>query len=290
MKLYGKGGMEPSETQLTPFTSLESFIAYHATAEVLSMESVQTFLGQLKDVFNNAVKTFSLQPEEKFITETLADRYQISAKIKEIRLGDIRYVTISKPESFKGFYLDYLKDLESVGKETLQKFEEALPYVKTAVASFINEYSDVREDNIYGYHKLKKTDEHLKKMVKTIGDYFTLPSNKVKTTPPEVLKSLQDLNEIYAGLDRISREVINPELFTKMQKEVKNVADLVDHLIQHNITTGVLLKNNAAKRELIECLSILAHLTEFYASLYAHLLALCSALQSLTSEVKGHVA
>ena len=98
------------------------------------------------------------------------------------------------------------------------------------------------------------------------------------------------MNEIYAGLDRISREVINPELFTKMQKEVKNVADLVDHLIQHNITTGVLLKNNAAKRELIECLSILAHLTEFYASLYARLLALCSALQSLTSEVKGHVA
>lgn len=290
MKLYGKSGVEPSAPVMPQFPTLESFLKYHATAEVLSMESMQTFLGQVKDTFSNALTVFSTQPEEKFIRETLADRYQVSAKLKEMRLIDIRHVTVSKPESFKGLYLDYLKDLESVGKETLEQFNESVPYVKTAVASFINEYSDSKEDNIYGYHKLKKVDDRLKKMVKNIGDYFPLPPNKVKATPPEVVKSLQDVNDIFSGLERISRDVINPELFKNMQNEVKSITDLVDHLVQHNITSGVLLKNNSAKRELIECLTILAHLTEFYASLYARLLAFCNAVKSLTGAVKTHVA
>ena len=85
----------------------------------------------------------------------------------------------------------------------------------------------------------------------------------------------------------LSKNSINPTVFKELEKEVKSVAELVDSLIQHNISTSVLLKNNDAKKELVECITILAHLTEFYASLYARTVNYCSAFKSLTEAIKA---
>ena len=159
--------------------------------------------------------------------------------------------------------------------------------LKTAVANFINEYSDAKADNIYGYTKLKAVEKKTKELIGCIGDYFPLPANKVKAYPVEVLRSMSEVPELYVLLAELSKNSINPTVFKELEKEVKSVAELVDSLIQHNISTSVLLKNNDAKKELVECITILAHLTEFYASLYARTVNYCSAFKSLTEAIKA---
>lgn len=266
--------------------SFESFREYHSNAAVISMESISTFLGQVKDIFSNATNAFNSKKEEHFVEEALSDRYQVQAKIHDVRINDIRNLVISKPESFKGLYVNYLNDLISVSEETIKIFRETSPYLKTAVANFINEYSDAKEDNIYGYTKLKAAEKKNKELISVIGSYFSLPANRVKTYPGEVLKSTKDIPELYDLLGKLSKDSINPTVFKELENEVKSISELIDALIQHNISTSVLLKNNDAKKELIECISILAHITEFYASLYARTIHYCAAFKSLTTAIK----
>lgn len=280
MKLFNTGETTASHM------SFENFREYHGHASVISMESMSTFLGQVKDIFANASKAFASHKEERFVEEALSDRFEINAKIKNMRIMDIRHLVISKPESFKGLYVDYLKDLTNVSEQTVQLFRDSVPYLKTAIANFINEYSDAKEDNIYGYTKLKAAEKKTKELVGVIGDYFPLGANKVKAYPTEVLKSLNDIPELYSLLANLSKDTINPMVFKEMEDEVASVSELVDSLIQHNIATSVLLKNNDAKKELIECITILAHVTEFYASLYARTVNYCAAFKSLTSVIK----
>mgnify|MGYP006911483793 FL=1 len=280
MKLFA------GEAVAVPMT-FDKFKEYHGTASVISMESMSTFLGQIQDIFQNSLKAFKSDKEERFIEDTLSDRYEVTAKVKDMRIMDIRHVIISKPESFKGLYKDYLKDLIATSEETVRMFREATPYLKTAVANFINEYSDAKADNIYGYTKLKAVEKKTKELIGCIGDYFPLPANKVKAYPVEVLRSMSEVPELYVLLAELSKNSINPTVFKELEKEVKSVAELVDSLIQHNISTSVLLKNNDAKKELVECITILAHLTEFYASLYARTVNYCSAFKSLTEAIKA---
>lgn len=281
MKLFA--GEAPA-TQM----SFEKFKEYHGTASVISMESMSTFLGQIQDIFSNSMKAFNSQKEEHFIEETLGDRYEVAAKVKSMRILDIRHDIISKPESFKGLYKDYLKDLIATSDETVRLFRESAPYLKTAVANFINEYTDAKADNIYGYAKLKSVEKKAKDLVSCIGDYFPLPANKVKAYPTEVLRSMSEVPELYELLSQLSRESINPTVFKELEKEVQGISELVDSLIQHNINTSVLLKNNDAKKELVECITILARLTEFYASLYARTVNYCNAFKALTTVIKQH--
>lgn len=266
--------------------TMESFRQYHGTAAVISIESMSTFLGQVKDVFGNSLNAFKTDKEEQFIQDTLQNKFQVLAKVKEINMNDIRYDVISKPESFKGLYSDYLKDLIQVSAETRSLFNSSAILVKTAVANFINEYSDDKADQIYGYSQLKQAEVKLEKYKKVIGDYFPLPANKVKTTPPEVIKSLSEIEELFKLLEKLSTESINPEEFKNIEKQVTSVSELVDVLIQHNVNSGVLLKNNTAKQQLIECVTILAHLSEFYSSLYARTVVYCNAFKSLTDAIK----
>ncbi|WP_396190392.1 hypothetical protein [Flavobacterium sp.] len=282
MKLFSND--QVASKQMT----VEAFQVYHSTASVIAAESMSTFLGQVKDLFSNSLNVFKSDTEERFIQETLSDRYQVSAKLKEVSLNDIRHAVVSKPESFRGLYVDYMKDLVVVSQAARKLFEDTTPLVKTAVANFINEYSDTKADQIYGYPKTKIAEKKLQELKKIIGDYFPLPANKVKASPVELIRSVNEVNELYQLLNQLSTESINPTQFKSMEKEVKNVSDLVDSLIQHNINSGVLLKNNLAKQQLIECITILAHMSEFYASLYARTVVYCSAFKSLVNEIKQH--
>lgn len=266
--------------------SFENFREYHANASVISMESMSSFLGQVKDIFASASKAFSSNKEERFVEEVLSDRFEVTAKLKDMRIMDIRNSVISKPESFKGLYVNYLKDLTNVAEQTIHLFRDSAPYLKTAIANFINEYSDAKEDNIYGYTKLKSAEKKTKELVGVVSEYFPLGANKVKAYPTEVLKSLNDIPELYSLLANLSKDAINPTVFKELEAEVLNISELVDSLIQHNIATSVLLKNNDAKKELVECITILAHVTEFYASLYARTVNYCAAFKSLTSAIK----
>lgn len=281
MKLFAAGEAVASHM------SFENFRDYHQTATVISMESMSGFLGQVKDIFHNTAKVFSTQKEEHFIEDTLKNRFQTIAKANTLQLGDLKTELVSKPESFKGYYTDYLKDLNAVSVATVELVNEVIPYLKTAIAGFINEYSDDKVDNIYGYVKFKAAEKKAKELVKVIGDYFPLPANKVRAYPHELLKSTSDIRPLYELLSNLSKDSINPETFKKLEHDSNGISELVDTLIQHNIATGVLLKNNDAKKELIECITILAHLTEFYASLYARTVTYCSSFKSLTDLINA---
>ena len=58
---------------------------------------------------------------------------------------------------------------------------------------------------------------------------------------------------------------------------------MVDMLIEHNMKSGVLNKNNAVKKELMECIHVTAQLIEFYSGLFAQLMFFCGAFKGLTT-------
>mgnify|MGYP001756787586 FL=1 len=82
MKLFA------GEAVAVPMT-FDKFKEYHGTASVISMESMSTFLGQIQDIFQNSLKAFKSDKEERFIEDTLSDRYEVTAKVKDMRIMDI---------------------------------------------------------------------------------------------------------------------------------------------------------------------------------------------------------
>jgi hypothetical protein len=273
----------------TPLTALsaESFMLYHGASSRITLESANTFLGQSRDVFVSFTGAFSTEENQRMVTDATKDKFEVLARAKEVRFVDFRHTFISKPEGFKGLYMDYLDDLFTSSVTVCGLIAQSTDRLRMQLSTFINEYKDDEVGTIYGYLYFKKDIIELNKIKARMKAYFGAGSNKSKTTPDEVLRSLEDLPKLYTKLELMST-VLSHSSLKKTERDVKGLSEMVDMLIEHNVNSRVLNNNNEAKQQLMECIHITAQIVEYYNALYAQMLVFCATFRSLTGALKDH--
>jgi hypothetical protein len=275
MKLYTHA---PS---FVPEQSPEQFQHLYHHNKVVSTESVSLFFAKIQDSFSGALKTIS-SDETRYVQEALSKERAAILQARQVKFQFFRHEVISKPESFQGYYTEYLKEAIPVAQAVSAQSALLVETLKMTVATFINEYNDERVDQIHGHvvyvNAAKSLPEHKKKM----GSYFKAPSGKVKTTAEKVMKSMNDVEPLF-GQAKVLAAVFSEANVIKLQREVQSVSDLIDTLIEVNLDSGVLSRSAPAKERLIDAIHLTAQYVEYYHVLLAQWVFYCKAFNDLTT-------
>lgn len=278
MKLYNQ------TDKIVPNVSMEKFLEQYATSSVISTESVDLFLAKVKDSLQAGVaKVYSDEP--RYIEEMLSNKRVTIVKAREVKFQYFAQETVSKPESFSGYYTQYLKELLVVSNEVSHATDYLLDTLKMTVGSFINEYNDEKQDQIYGAVAYSNAAKKIESHKKSIANYFKAPAGKVKTQVKDVLKSLQDMEVLYSQMEPIS-EIFTDAKVKALGRKISSVTDMVDALVQVNMTSGVLTKKKESKDKLLNAIHTTAEYVEYYHALLAHWVFFCKAFTDLTQALE----
>jgi hypothetical protein len=111
---------------IKPNFSLEQFVHHYNSASVISQENLSDYFYKIKDIFSNVYKKFSTVTNDKIVLDITSNKFETLNKIKRIKFVDIKDYMTSKPENFKGMYLDYSLDLINSSKVILENTESTL--------------------------------------------------------------------------------------------------------------------------------------------------------------------
>lgn len=260
-----------NEVVMTSKFSQEEFKDYYNKVVVISSEAMSDFFFKLKDSFNTIQTTLLNIDRDKAALDTLSTRFETEHVISRLKYIDIKDELVDKPENFKGKYVDYIKDLISSSDEVLKNTESTLNNLKLAISSFINEYTEDKVHTLYGGIYFKEADKIVDKHQKEISKYFPKANSSVKAYLGDLLKSLNDVPNIYSSIQTLE-EIINERKIDDISKLANEASSLVDVLIEQNKTSGILLKNNTVKKELVDALHIAAKEVEFLNYLYSNII------------------
>lgn len=275
MKLYQR------DTHFQPQVTAEQFAHQYRHAGVVSAEGLSLFFAKVQDSFASVMG--SLDPEQaRYVQETMDHQRAATLQAKQVKLQYFRHEVVSKPESFEGYYTEYLKVLYPCAKAVDSQTRQLLETLKMAVGTFINEYNDEKIDQVYGHVTFAAAQKSLPGYKKDVAQFFTAPAGKVKTQVEKVLKSMQDIEVLYAQVTPLA-QIFTPSAVEALQQQVQSVTDLVDSLVQVNMTSGVLNKSVASKQHLIDAIHITAQYVEYYHALLAHWVFYCKAFNELTT-------
>jgi hypothetical protein len=275
MRLY------TAEERIVPQFTQENFNAYYQTASVVAEEALSDFFYKLKDSLNTLTNKLPGVGQETVVSKILSSRFETEHVVKRIKLINLKDELVAKPENFKGKYVDYLNDLSLTADLVTKDTHKTLNNVKLAISGFINEYSEDQVTTLYGGVYFKETEKLIDKSTKQIAKYFPTANGGVKAYVGDLLKSLNDVNEIHRGIDALE-SIINEEKIIEINRLAVEAASLVDLLIEQNQTSGVLLRNSHVKKELISALHVAAREVEFMSYLYSNAIYFYSAYKELT--------
>lgn len=258
----------------------EDFATYYQNARVVSMESISQYLHRIKDTFHSA-KNFITSDQDKFVQETLNNKHETLYLVKTVPYNEFRLETVSRPEMFSSLYVDYLQDLQDTGKQVHEVTLRCLDNLKLAVATFINEHQDGQLDTIYGARYFEQDKKILQSAKDLHKKHFKAPQNKTKTTVQSVIRSMTDFDKIYPLIDNCA-STLNSLNASHIDKQVKDVTELINTLVDHNLKTGILVNSQDAKKELVAAIDQTARSVEFFAALCAEFLGVCAGFKSLT--------
>ena len=273
MKLFSKQDQQPSVT----FT-LEQFRNYYQTAKVVSTENLSDYLYKVKDTFNTAQKRFD-SDYDRLGVDVQKSRFEVEHVIKRVKFNNLKDYLVSKPENFKGKYVLYIKDMLETSETLLPSTVKTLTTLKLTIASFINEYKESEIFTLYGADYFQSAKENTEQSVKTISKYFH-KDNSTKAHVGEVLRTFNDVPDIYDTVDSVSR-ILTIDVVKQINKMADEASGLVDNLIEQNGKTGLLVKNDTAKKELIDALYTSAKQVETVSYLYANLIQFYAAYKKL---------
>lgn len=260
--------------------STEAFHQYHRTAEVVSMEAISDYLYKLKDGFVT-LKAILVSDQDKVLTQALTTRFETQHVVKRLKFIDIKDHTVQIPENFKGKYIDYAQDLLQAATTLVPNTLTTLNNLKLAVASFINEYTEDKMHSLYGVAYFKEAEKLTEEIRKDIAKYFPKQTNATKAPIGSVLKTLSDITPLYETVQKLEA-VINLDTIEQVNRLALDCSDLVDVLIEQNTKSGVLLKNNATKKELVDIIHITARQVELVSYLYGNAVFFYSSFKRLS--------
>lgn len=264
--------------------STEDFRSYYNTASVISQEAITDFFFRLKDSFATLGSSVASLDNDKIVTDVLATRFETSHVAKRVRFVELREETVAKPEKFKGKYVDFTQDMIQASIILVENTQESLSNLKMAVASFINEYSEDKVATLYGISYFKDAEKVIEARRKEIAQYFPSSNTTVKAHVGDLLKSMTDIETLYSDIQTLD-SVLNQSKIEHINKLSHEVSELIDVLIEHNAKTGILLKNDSMKKELINAVHIVAKEVEFVSYMYSNIIFFYSAFKTLSEKV-----
>lgn len=264
--------------------SFEAFLPYYLNASVVSTESLDRYFGKVKDLFKSTHGMFT-SDQDRFVRESLNSKFEVAVLSREVRYVDFRHASVSRPEGFSGLYLDYLETLAEVAQGTLESVTKSIDHLKISVAAFINDYQDNQADSLYGHRYFVQEKKVIDGFKDRNQKFFKALQNKTKTTAQEVIRSMSDIERIYPLVDTVAT-TLNQLNADHIEKNVQDLTELIDALVEQNLTTGILVKSQGAKKELMEAIDQTARAVEFYTALHAEFFAFCSSFKTLTDALK----
>ena len=264
--------------------SMEEFRKYYGTASVVSQEAISDFFFKLKDTFATMGSALTGMDNDKIVRDVMATRFETEHVVKRVRFTELREETVAKPEKFKGKYVEFTADLNKVAGMLVDNTQESLANLKMAVASFINEYSEDKVATLYGITYFRDAEKLTESVRKDIAQYFPSGNTSVKTHVGDLLKSLNDVETLYSDIQTLDN-TLNQGKIEHITKLANEVSELIDVLIEQNTKSGVLLKNDSLKKDLINAVHIVAKEVELVSYIYSNAVLFYSSFKTLSEKI-----
>lgn len=263
-----------------PDLTIEEFSEQHSKMSVVSTEAIEDFFYKTKDVFSSTKDRLFNSEIEKVAIDATSSKYEVTNITKRVPFKDVAYEIVTTPERFKGQYTNYVKDLISVSNEMIPDTIKLLETLKMAVASFINEYSSNGVLSIYGVAYGKTLEDKRLAKLKLISKYFPNTKTTSKANVKDVIRNNNDLLSIYSDVPKLS-SLVSEDHLKQLTKLSKEVSEMVDVLIEQNSSSGILINNSEAKKDLVTLIQTGASSVEFCGYLYANSLQFYTSVKSL---------
>lgn len=280
MKLFSKN--EVIKQDLT----LEQFVERYSTSVVISEENLSDYLYKIKDTFTNVYNKLSSSVNDKVVIDTISTKFETLHKLKRVKFIDIKDYITSKPENFRGKYIDYTLDLINSSRIVSENTEITLNNLKLAVSSFINEYSDNKVITIYGSTYFKEANKIIETNKKDIAKYFPDSNSSSKAYIKDILKTNNDIEILYKNIE-ILDSIINLSKINYIAKLTKECSELIDSLITQNTKTNMLSRNNNIKKELVSAIYVSAREVELLNYLYANIIIFYGVFKNLIEDLNN---
>ena len=264
--------------------SLEDLNAYHNGAITISQEAISDYLYKLKDSLATITASIVGKTNDKIVIDAQSSRFETEHVLKRVDFTNLKLEIVSKPDRFKGNYADYAEDLLKASTDIVAVTTEAVNKLKLAIAAFINEYSPDKVVTIYGLSYFKQAETETEAYRKKISKYFTGKQDSVIARIEDLIRTPNEIEAIYNRLQDLDK-VINQTIILAIDKEAKDASALIDLLIEQNVKSGILLKNSATKKQLVNAVYSTARSVEFTSYLYSNCIYFYSAVKSLSESI-----
>lgn len=251
--------------------TLEQYHHFFNNSIVVSNESIRDFLAKIQDVlastFNSALFTYN----DKAVDEVMSVRYQTLAKAKALDFTTTSENLTSKPESFRGMYANYMFELIKVSSDIVPNIIKLLSDFQIVVAMFINETNDNKIGHIYGIENFKKAEKNLAAWTTDISKFFPSNTGNSKTRFRDIFHTYDDFKKIFIMIEDMDK-IVNHKTTIAVAKDVDNIKDLIDTLIEMTSKGSVVLNNEDHKKDLVYATYVSGKYVEFLSYLFTNIL------------------
>lgn len=280
MRLFSK-----DEPPIKLDLSLEYYKEYFNDTTVISTESITDYFYKIKDLLNTSVNTIFNLNADKIFNDVNSSKYEVIHICKKFNFANMAENIVSKPEGFKGFYVDYANDLLIAAKYSVEASIKILEQLSTVICYYINDY---KEDNVYitNIKSLIKTNE--KTLIQNkdkVQPYFKHNSATTKTPFKSVFRRMGDVELIYANIASLN-EAVSIDKLANINKLATNCSELVDVLIDMNTKSNGKLINDAVRTDLTNATYLAANQVEFAAYVYSSIVNFYGVFYNTTEEIK----
>lgn len=251
--------------------SFEQYFDAVRCSKSVSMETMSGFLSKIQDVMVSGFHSVTFKYNDKAVADVLALKYQTLAHVKQLEFTTTSENVTSVPESFRGKYLMYIRDLGTVSESSVTEVFKLLSDFKIVIASFINNAAEDKIDSIYGVQTFKNAEKNLETQRKEIAKYFPANTGKSKASFRDVLFTYADFEHIFKEVEKMDN-IVNYDLIQKLDKEVESIRSLIDMLIDLTRDGSIAMNNESLKKDLIMATFISGKYVEFMTYLMTNLL------------------
>lgn len=282
MKLFS------GQDKFDPHFSMEEFRGHYQSASVISTEALSDYLYKVKDAFSSTFDRLTAAVNDKVVVDSTSSKFETMHRLKRVKFIDLKDYMTSKPENFRGKYVDYTLDLINASRVMVENTEATLNNLKLAISSFVNEYSENKVSTLYGGIYFKEAEKLTEENRKEISKYFPDSNGSTKTYVRDVLKTVNDVESLYKNIEMLD-SILNLSKIDYIAKLTNECVSLIDTLIDQNTKTDMLSKNDTMKKELISAVHITAREVEFLNYLYGNAVVFYGCFKSLTEDLNKAV-
>jgi hypothetical protein len=242
--------------------SFEQYEEVTKNSSVVSNESMSGFLAKIQDSLVSTFNLVTFKYNDKAAGEVMSVKYETLKKARGLDFTTTAENMTSTPESFRGKYLWYLRDLSAVTKPAMSEVEMLIDNLKIVIASFINDSANEKIGNIYAVQTFKEAERNLAKYKKDISAYFPANTGKSKARFRDILFTYQDFPHLFDEVV-ILDTILNHDCIKKLDKNVEDIRGLIDMLIKLTSEGSIPMHNESLKKELVFATYITGRYVEF---------------------------